>query len=408
MKFLPKINLTLAPEEITLLKKVFKISLALFVIIIVSAWLIQRASLKKSTANGTQAKKSVENDLSALFGSKNGDLLPIDIEAHEFAARMTKEEMNYDKTIKHLLRILSADPKNRKFRVELGTTYLKATEYGKAEALLRELDNEGIADSLTDPIMSRFGLALFYQGKIEESIAQLEKTVGAFPASKEAYCYSGQIEASINLNSEKAEKYLKKAIELDPKYSEALYQLARYYMNKPQASDADYNNARIYLQKQLDIEPLNAKVHSRLGMTYYYLHEPYLAEKSYSMALTLNENDYNTHYNLGELYYSQLNDRLKALEQFKKAAAIKRDHAEANFKIGLIALENQQYKEAIRFLQLANAQAPSNTRILLQLGVAYERLGMREDAIGAYTAILNLDALNDIALQKLKLMNTGQ
>jgi len=68
----------------------------------------------------------------------------------------------------------------------------------------------------------------------------------------------------------------------------------------------------------LDIEPLNAKTHARLGMVYYYLDEPEMAKKSYTTALALNPNDYNTHYNLGELFYSKYEDNGSALDEFKK------------------------------------------------------------------------------------------
>ena len=175
-------------------------------------------------------------------------------------------------------------------------------------------------------------------------------------------------------------------------------------MGKPQPNAADYNNARKCLIKQMEIEPLNPKAHSRIGMVYYYLQKPHLSEKSYKMALTLNDKDYNTHYNLGELYYSLFSDPKKALEEFKNTISIKSNHAEANFKIGLIALENDQYKESIRFFKEANKYSPHNIRILLQMGVAYEKIGMENEAATVYQSILNLDKLNDVALQKLKLL----
>ena len=398
-------SLNLAEKDKKLIKKVFLISLSICIVIIAAAWIIQRVSIKK--LNLTDATDgSADADVSVLYSKKSNDLLPIDIEAHKYAAEQNKNNMDFNKTINHLLRVLSVERNNRKIKLNLATAYLKAGIYGKADDTFRELIDEDISDSLADPIMSRYGLTLFFSGKIDESIAQLDKTLTRFPSSKEAHCYRGQVEAAQNLASVMTEGYLKKSIELDPNYAEAWYQLARYYMGKPQAGEDNYNNARKCLQKQLEIEPLNPKAHSRLGMAYYYLQKPYLAEKSYKMALTLNEHDYNTHYNLGELYYTLFNDPKKALKKFKKVISIKNDHAEANYKIGLIALENDQYKEAIRFFQEANKQAPHNIRILLQLGVAYEKIEMKREAISVYQSILDLDKLNDVALQKLKLLSS--
>jgi Tfp pilus assembly protein PilF len=134
------------------------------------------------------------------------------------------------------------------------------------------------------------------------------------------------------------------------------------------------------------------------------LHQPYLAEKSYKTALAINPNDYNTHYNLGELYYTLFGDPKKALEEFKNTVQLKSNHVDANFKIGLISLENNLEKEAVTYFNKALQDAPNNTRIMMQLAVAYEKLGMQEDAVRVYQTILSYDALNDIALQKIKLL----
>ncbi len=398
--------LKLSPQEKKLIQRVFVISLIACTIMVIAAWFIQRASLKKGPADIIQ-QKSPRADISALYNSKNKDLLPIDIEAHKIAAEEYKDAIP-GKTIKHLLRVLAIEKKNRKIKLDLATAYLKSGLYNDAEKTFTALIEEKISDSLTDNIGARLGLTLFFTGRIEESIALLEKTLDNFPSSAEAYCYLGQIEAVQNITSKKAEGYLKKALEIHPNYTEAWYQLARYYMNRPNANDTDYYNARICLQKQTHIEPLNPKVHSRLGMVYFYLQKPYLAEKSYQTALALNENDYNTHYNLGELYYSLYNEPQKALEEFKKAILIKIDHMEANFKIGLISLENDMHKEAIQSFKKALEKAPGNIRVLLQLGVAYEKLSMKQEAVSVYQSILDLDALNDIALQKIKLLGSGK
>ncbi len=368
----------------------------------ISAWFIQRTSISSVTTDNPD-KQSSDNDISVLYANKNKDLLPIDIEAHKLAADEYKDAIP-DKTIRHLLRVLAVEKKNRKIKLDLATAYLKSGKFAKAEETLKGLIKEEISDTLMNPILSRYGLTLFFTGRIDESIAHLKKTVNDFPSSAEAYCYLGQVEAAINMASQKAEVHIKKALEIDPKYAEAWYQLARYYMNNPQANDTDYYNARICLQKQIHILPLNPKGHSRLGMVYFYLQQPYLAEKSYQTALKLNGNDHNTHYNLGELYYTLYNNPQKALEEFKRTIRIKPDHSEANFKIGLIALENDMVKEAIHYFNKALEKTPHSIRILLQLGVAYEKLGVAQEAIKVYQSILTLDALNDIAQQKLRLL----
>ncbi len=401
MKLLDKLNLE--EKEKTLIKRVFFMSLAICVLAVVSTFTIQLLLIKKDSKDKALQSKS-KTDLKTIFDNKKEDLLPIDVEAHKVAADIYKNDLNAEKTITHLLRVLSIEKTNRKIKLDLATAYLKAHNYEKAEVLLAELINEESNDSLLEPIQSRYGLALFYNRKIETSIIQLDKAIKQHPTSAEAYCYRGQIEAALNMASKKIEKFFNKSLELNPNYIEALYQLSRYHMNLPNANDSNYHKARLLLLKQIQIQPLNPKVHSRLGMVYYYLKQPDLAENSYKTALHLNNNDYNTHYNLGELYYSQFKNPEKALKEFKNTIHLKNNHVEANFKMGLISLENNMTKEAIRFFKTAQQKEPHNIRVLLQLGVAYEKLNMVKEAIAIYKSILYFDALNEVALQKLKLL----
>ncbi len=404
MKLLEKLKLT--PEEKKLIKQVFIVSLSISVLTVVIVWGIQRISLKTASTEKME-ENSEETDIIELYRAKSDDLLPIDIEAHKMAAEKYKETTPI-KSIKHLLRILSVERKNRKVMLDLATAYLKSGIYDKAKDMFEKLIEAGISDSLMPQIMSRYGLTLFFLDRIDESMTYLEKTVTDFPGSAEAFCYLGQVKAAQNLASPEAEEYLRKAVDINPRYSEGWYQLARYYMKKPGADSSDYLHARKCLLRQLAIEPLNPKGHSRLGMVYFYLHQPYLADKSYQTALALNEYDYNTHYNLGELYFTSFNDSKKALEEFKQAVRIKPDHVEANFKIGLISLENNMFKEAVQYFTKALERSPKNIRILLQLGISYEKLSMTSEALNVYHRILSYDALNDVALQKIKLLSSGK
>ncbi|MCX7725565.1 MAG: tetratricopeptide repeat protein, partial [Chitinispirillaceae bacterium] len=165
-----------------------------------------------------------------------------------------------------------------------------------------------------------------------------------------------------------------------------------------------YLKARELLLRTVEIEPLHAKSHARLGMVYYYLDYPELAKKAYQTALALNPDDYNTYYNFGELLYNVLKDTVSALKNYKSALSLKPDMYEAAFKIGLICIKNGLTKEAVRYFEEALKSAPSDVRILLQCAAGWERLGNKEKALELYKKILSLDELNSIAKQKIKLL----
>jgi tetratricopeptide (TPR) repeat protein len=140
-------------------------------------------------------------------------------------------------------------------------------------------------------------------------------------------------------------------------------------------------------------------------MVYYYLDYPELARKSYQTALILNPDDFNTHYNLGELFYGVIGDTVAALKEFKNAFILNPSLYEAAFKIGLICMKNGMNKEAVHYFELALKRVPDDVRILLQCAVAWERLERRDRAAEKYRTVLAVDELNSIARLKLKLLS---
>jgi tetratricopeptide (TPR) repeat protein len=399
MNLLAKIGL--GDKERLIIAKVFKYSLATAVLIALGTWGIQYALIQKKTQKRTQET----NDPTAFYEKKSKDLLGIDIEAHQFTAQYYLKNDQPQRAIEHILRIIPLQRANRGLKLDLATAYLSSGQYDKALACFSKLIESGTDtnDHLSEPIRARMGLTLFNLGKIRESIEMLDNCISSGSPCAEALCYRGEVEAAVSRTPSAVEQFFTRSIQMDSSYVEAWYQLARFCMNQ-----GDYSRARICLLHILDLEPLHVKTHSRLGMVYYYLDQPELARKSYCTALALNPGDYNTHYNLGELYYSKFNDEKHALDEFKKAIEGNPQHAEANFKIGLICLSNNMTKEAVTFFEKSRSIDPKNIRVLLQLGVAYEKLTMNLDAAKVYNSILEIDPLNRIARQKSKFLASGQ
>ncbi len=395
--FLQKLGLT--PPQVTLLAKVFKISFGLCIALVVSLWVVRTAAIKATHKKAAEASSAV-SEMYQYFEKKSKDLIPIDLEAHGFIADYYLKNDQPQKAIDHILRILPLQTANRALVLNLATAYLQSGDYKSALETFSKLEDADTSDDLSASVAARKGLTLFYLGNVPASMDFLNKCVATYPASAEAMCYLGEVEAAMSNASGKAEDYFKKSIRIDSNYVEARYQLARYYMGR-----GDYLRSRGCLLKILEIEPLNAKTHARLGMSYYYLDEPELAKKSYQTALALNPSDYNTHYNLGELYFTKYEDNAAALEEFKKTLEGNPGHAEANFRVGVICLGNNMLKEAASYLEKAAEASPKNIRVLLQLGVAYEKLELAGEALRVYRAVLDADACNRVASQKVKLLS---
>jgi tetratricopeptide (TPR) repeat protein len=384
-----------AAEQKTLLKITF-IAFTSSIGLVMAVWGIQKVQSGLSQqAKNALLKKTAQPNAAPLR------IQPLDIEAHRFMAQNYLRNDQPQNAIRHLERLLEIEAEDRPTQVELATACLKAGVYAKALEIFASLIGSEVVDSLTQAIRARYGLALYNCGKVQESIRQLDECIQAYPSATEAFCYRGQIGAERNPDSQQPENDLQKAIALDSQFTEARYQLARLYMNRPNAQNAHYLAARDQLLRLLQVKPLDPRSHSRLGMIYYYLQQPSLAENSYKLSLTLNPEDYNTHYNLGELYFSGYNDDLRALEEFKKTVQLQPDHLAANFRIGIIALKNNDLNQAIRSFEIARNQAPENVRVLLQLAVAFEQKKLLPEAELIYKKILAVDELNEIARQKL-------
>jgi tetratricopeptide (TPR) repeat protein len=348
-----------------------------------------------------QKNQNVRIDKSGHLMVNNDRVLPIDIEAHRLIAERLLATDQAEKALAHLQRILDFKPNNRTVRFQFARACLDAGYFDKALSELKLLDRSGVKDSCTPKIAALMGIALFYLNDVFESKRQLDSCLTRYPATAEAACFLGQIEAASPPDeASKALYHLEQAVTIDPSYVEGWYQLARYTMQK-----GNYLKARQQLLQALEIDPLHVKSHSRLGMVYYYLGNFDLAKKSYLTALALNPKDFNTRYNLGELFYTAAGDTESALREFTTTLKESPNHRDANFKVGLICLRNNMVKEAIRYFQTALLNDPKNIRAMMQLAVSYEKLGDRAQALQTYRDIVAVDPLNSIGIQKIKYLS---
>ncbi len=390
-------SLPLNVRERKIITWVFGASAGLSILLVSGVWAAHALS-----SNAERASDGENSPTLSLQNAKT--LLSIDMRAHRTVADNFIAIQQPEKAIPHLQRILAVEPGNKEALLDLATGFLAAGRYTTALELYEKLAKSNPGDSLHAIIAARKGLALFHTGRFEQSAHVLDRCLNQTPECAEALCYRGQVAAALNPQSSIPEQYYRKAHAIAPRYTEPLYQLARYLMNKPSAKREDYLEARELLITLLEIEPLDPKAHSRLGMIYYYLGQNELARKSYTIALALNPGDYNTRYNLGELWFSE-DKKKEALREFQHTLQENPAHLQANFRTGLILLDNNMFNEAIQALEKARQQAPGNIRILFQLAVAYERKGMPERAKAIYQRILDLDALNEVARQKMRLLS---
>ncbi|HEY3279463.1 MAG TPA: tetratricopeptide repeat protein, partial [Gemmatimonadales bacterium] len=89
------------------------------------------------------------------------------------------------------------------------------------------------------------------------------------------------------------------------------------------------------------------------------------------------------HRNLGIAFYKtgMLDE---ATREFRRVTELRAGDANAHFFIGLVALKQARWREAMEALRLAAEKGGSRPAVLHNLGFAYEQLGRLDDAEGAY------------------------
>jgi len=298
---------------------------------------------------------------------------------------------------------------NPKLAAQLGHLLLEAGYPSEAVYIFQNGISLGSA-----PISVLVDLAYgyFYSKRFETALNELDAALGKYPGNIDLLTAKASISGQNpdTTQRSKANDMFLSILKKNPELAETNYQYGRYIMQK-----GDFKKSQEYLEKAVKAEPYNSRYLARLGMAEFYLKHDSNAENLYKKALKINPYDYNTWFNLGELYLSEANEssyildvRQKtknALEAYLKAIELDSLHVNAHYRIGVILNANGGYKEAIRHLTTALDKMPENTSIMLQLGSAYMQLGDTAKYISYLNDVLQIDPFNKVAASEFKRLN---
>ncbi|MBI5637985.1 MAG: tetratricopeptide repeat protein [Nitrospinae bacterium] len=154
-------------------------------------------------------------------------------------------------------------------------------------------------------------------------------------------------EASFKDNIKNAIVAYTKAIELNPKYTEAYWARAIDYglLNDYQRKIEDFN-------KLIELEPKNPDLFVSRGTAYLVVGDNKQAIRDITRGVKLNTNDWAAYYNRG-IAYDRLGDYRRAIKDYSKAIVLKPD-AEAYSKRGLAYDKLSDNKRAIEDFKAAS------------------------------------------------------
>lgn len=205
--------------------------------------------------------------------------------------------------------------------------------------------------------------------------------------SIEAYNYFLKgLEASEKLYDEEARLFLEKAVEIDPNFAMAYLYLSTTYevLNDTKARNDALEKARTLAQRTTDKE--------RLWIEAYYVR--YIernTEKYFSILQQIAKKypkEKRVHHRLG--FYYQSRDRDKAIEEYNKILELDPTYGPALNQIAYTYMGMSNYEKAIEYFKKYASISPGDANPLDSLGEAYFGKGELEKAIASYKEALKV------------------
>ncbi|AIQ98126.1 tetratricopeptide repeat protein [Prochlorococcus sp. MIT 0801] len=171
-----------------------------------------------------------------------------------------------------------------------------------------------------------------------------------------------------------AEISTRKAIELNPNFSNAHYNLGNILSDLGQLKEAE-----ISTRKAIELNPNFSNAHYSLGNILNNLGQLKEAEISLRKAIELNPNNANAHYNLGNIL-SELGKKKETEISLRKAIELNPELAQAHSNLGRILKDTGNLQEAEILTRKAIDLKPDLAEAHSNLGQILNDLGILQDA----------------------------
>ncbi|HKP87428.1 MAG TPA: tetratricopeptide repeat protein [Blastocatellia bacterium] len=283
------------------------------------------------------------------------------------------------------------------------TTNIEAFElYSKGRAFLDRLDLKESIDSAIqsfedaiklDPefALAYAGLSETYWQKYRASLdsAWVERAIAAADRALVLDPYQAQVHTSLGYiyfetgKVDKAISELERAIDLQPLNDDAFRRLGRCYERK-----GEMERAITYFKKAIEIRPRYWDYYDGLGLCYLAFGRYREAAEQFRQVITLQPDNHHGYNNLGAVYLL-LGNFEDSLAMHKRAIEI-HPNSESYSNLGTEYFYLSRYEEAIAAFKSAIALSPANDIFYYNLGDAYSRVGMHQEAYEQYERAYHL------------------
>jgi len=182
-------------------------------------------------------------------------------------------------------------------------------------------------------------------------------------------------------------QYLTRAVEIHPRYVDALLLLgnAYYEYNK------DYDKTLYYYKRILKQNPDFDRVYDNIGVIFNSYENVNHKIKIYEELYTINPDRFEINYKLGNLYGKFKNDLQKSAKYLEKAIELNPNSKLAYKDLGVVYGLTGKYEQSARILERAHQLDPQNAQVLINLGITYQQSGNMEKAREYFNKAFEID-----------------
>lgn len=260
---------------------------------------------------------------------------------------------------------------------------LKETARAKAA-----LDKAVAVDPGNDFAHVRLALVKLDEKDADGAKASLATAEGINPASKWVWLWKGVIARENDGDVVAARACYEKALQIDPRFDLALYNLGASYIGR---KEKNYAKARENYLKVLKVNPDYKEACYAIGMTYGYEDNYAVAKVWLEKAIALDPGFLTAHKFLG-VVLGEMKNYEGAVASYE--AALHLDPMNADIYVRKAKMESALGKDeaALRDLEFALDLDPTSKRNLLYLGDFHAKKGDLEKALGYYDRAVAQDA----------------
>lgn len=248
----------------------------------------------------------------------------------------------------------------------LGIAYIELGEPEKAEHYLKK----SLALEENARVLTLFAVAQFQRGRIEEARESLMKAIELDPSYEEAYFNLGLTAID---NDVEAQGHFAKALELDPGYA-----CAHRELGWSLSGSGKFEKAIGHLRKALELEDQDLWTYVYLGNTLWMIGRADEAEDFFTKAVK-SFPDSSTAYWCLAFFHERCGNSSEAGIYYERSLKLNRDDLLANLRFGLFLMQSGQLDKAKSYLTRALFVDPENPlakRALSQISRQRRRRGV--------------------------------